>query len=154
MIRAFCETLPEEERTLADIGCDHGKLPLKLLREEVISFAVASDVKEGPLSRARENAALAGYEARLRFCLADGLAGLAPGEVRMAVIAGMGGETIRGILTPEETERTRVKDFFLSPQSKVPDLRAFLAEQGYRYIEERSVRDRKKEYLLLHVRRA
>ena len=152
MIGAYCLSLPEDApRTLADIGCDHAHLPLYLLREGVISYAVASDANAGPLRRAEENTAAAGFSERIRIVCADGLKGLLPGEVRMAVIAGMGGETIREILAPEETERTLVTEFFLSPQSKTAVLQSFLDEQGYDTVDARTVEDRGKRYLLWHV---
>ena len=153
-VRDFSETLPvDAERTLADIGCDHALLPIRLLRDGVITYAVASDANEGPLARARENAETAGLSGRMRFVCADGLSGLRPGEVRMAVIAGMGGETIRDILNPEETRRTGITDYFLSPHTKAEVLREYLFAQGFEMRSERMTEDRGKRYLLWHVRR-
>ena len=57
---------------LVDVGTDHGHLPIWLLLQGRITRAIATDVREGPLSRARENAARYGCALELR--LGDGLA--------------------------------------------------------------------------------
>lgn len=41
---------------LADIGTDHGKLPITLLIEGRIAHAIGSDLREGPLDHAARNA--------------------------------------------------------------------------------------------------
>lgn len=82
---------------LADIGTDHGYLPVWLLQEGRIPSAIASDVGAEPLEHARRTAEE--YETQgLDFRLCDGLSGIEPEETDTVVIAGMGGETIRDIL--------------------------------------------------------
>ena len=56
----------------ADIGTDHGYLPLALLRNGIIERAILSDINEGPLSSAMENARSAGLSDRCSFHLGDG----------------------------------------------------------------------------------
>ena len=46
--------VPEGAR-LADVGTDHGYVPIWLLTQGRISSAIAMDVNKGPLLRAREN---------------------------------------------------------------------------------------------------
>ena len=40
---------------LADIGTDHGKLPITLLIEGRIAHAIGSDLREGPLDHLPKN---------------------------------------------------------------------------------------------------
>ena len=95
-LRLLAEMTPPGGR-LADIGTDHGYLPVWLLQEGRIPSAIASDVGAEPLEHARRTAEE--YETQgLDFRLCDGLSGIEPAETDTVVIAGMGGETIRDIL--------------------------------------------------------
>ena len=95
-LRLLAEMTPPGGR-LADIGTDHGYLPVWLLQEGRIPSAIASDVGAEPLEHARRTAEE--YETQgLDFRLCDGLSGIEPEETDIVVIAGMGGETIRDIL--------------------------------------------------------
>ena len=42
-------------QTLADVGCDHGYLPIRLVQEGRMQRAIAMDINEGPLQRALEH---------------------------------------------------------------------------------------------------
>lgn len=87
---------------IADIGCDHGYLPLALVRRGQVAQAICCDVNAGPLAGARENARrLAINAARIDFRLGDGLSVLAPGEVDVVTLAGMGAGLMRDILDAE-----------------------------------------------------
>ena len=46
--------VPEGSR-IADIGTDHGYIPIFLTEKGICQSALAMDVREGPLSRAREH---------------------------------------------------------------------------------------------------
>ena len=83
---------------LADIGTDHAFLPIYLLSENKIEFAVAADINAGPLAIARQNVKSHGKLNQVRLCLSDGFENIEENEVDTAVIAGMGGETIAKIL--------------------------------------------------------
>ena len=55
-LRAVADLVPEGAR-LADVGTDHAYLPAWLLQQGRIARAIVSDLRAGPLSRARETAA-------------------------------------------------------------------------------------------------
>lgn len=135
---------------LADIGTDHGYLPAALILDGRISHAVAADVRPGPLDHARRTAAEYGVTDRLDFRLCDGLAAIAPGECDTVTIAGMGGETIAGILSraPWTREGHRL---ILQPQSTQDVLRRFLSAGGYQIQEEQVVREGERWYPILLV---
>ena len=40
---------------LADVGCDHGYVPIYLIQSECIGHAIAMNVNRGPLLRAEEH---------------------------------------------------------------------------------------------------
>ena len=76
---------------IADIGTDHGYVPIYLVREGQAEHAVAMDVRKGPLERARAHVEAAGLGSRIDVRLSDGLAGLKPGEADCVVIAVLAG---------------------------------------------------------------
>ena len=123
---------------MADIGTDHGALPLYCLQADIVPYAVLSDVNEAPLAIARERME-GSFVERERFDLrlGSGLCVLKPGEVQTVVIAGMGGELIASILEQggETTERTQ--RFVFQPRSRAGVLRNWLWEHGWRILEER-----------------
>ena len=84
--------------TLADVGTDHGYIPIYLLQQKKIPSAIAMDINEGPLERAKEHIALYGLQAYIQTRLSDGVAALKPGEVEAVLIAGMGGGLVMHIL--------------------------------------------------------
>jgi tRNA (adenine22-N1)-methyltransferase len=125
--------------SVADIGSDHGYLPIWLMREGVSPRVIVTDIAEGPLERARANAERAFVPADCR--LGDGLAPLAPGEVDAVVIAGMGGETIRDIMDADPEKTASFAKFILQPRTKAELLRAWLSG-NYDMLAEESVEER------------
>ena len=126
---------------LADVGCDHGYIPIYLIQKGQIPRAIAMDINQGPLLRAREHIREWGLEAYIETRLSDGLKALEPGEAQCLVIAGMGGPLMERILTQGAPVLKDMKELILQPQSEIGHFRQFLAENGYRIIEEDMVED-------------
>lgn len=135
---------------LVDVGTDHGHLPIWLLLQGRITRAIATDVREGPLSRARENAARYGCALELR--LGDGLAPVRPEECDTIAIAGMGGETIAAILTAAPWTAEGHHLLLLQPMTMAAELRQFLYANGYEILRETVCREEQHWYVVLTVR--
>jgi tRNA (adenine22-N1)-methyltransferase len=116
---ALAELVPADSRMI-DVGSDHGLLPAWLRLHNRISFAAATDIVPGPLEAARRTAAEAGLD-DIRFFLCDGLDGIEPVKPDVVVIAGMGGETITGIL--ERAPWAAKCLLLLQPMSRAEELR-------------------------------
>ena len=131
---------------LADVGTDHGYVPIYLYERNIIPRAIAMDVNKGPLERAALHIAESGMKEAIETRLSDGLTALKPGEADSVVIAGMGGPLIIRILSahPEITES--LKELILQPQSEISEVRIWLYEQGYEIIEEHMVFEDGKYY--------
>lgn len=84
-------SLVTEGNRLADVGTDHGYIPIALVQEGKIPHAIAMDVNAGPLSRAIEHIRESGLSTYIETRQSDGLAGLLPKEADTVLIAGMGG---------------------------------------------------------------
>ena len=138
---------------VADIGTDHGYVPIWLVQKGVCPSALAMDVRKGPLSRATENIALAGLSAKIETRLSDGVAKLLPGEADSVVIAGMGGELIIKILENGRHMWDSVKQWVLSPQSEIFKVRRWLFENGFVIRKEDMVLEDGKFYTVMDVRR-
>lgn len=120
---------------VADVGTDHGYLPVWLVLSGVSPSAIASDINEMPLQRARDTAARYGAE-NISFRLCAGLAGVAPGEADACVIAGMSGENMMGILSAANWD-WRGKRLVLQPMTKRHELLEWLYRQGFHLAGER-----------------
>lgn len=126
-LRTVATLVPSGAR-LADVGTDHAYLPAYLLGTGHISAAIATDIRPGPLERAKATVERYGLEEQLQLRLCDGLAAVNADEADAVVIAGMGGETILSILeaAPWSLDKTCV----LQPMSAVEALRAGLVRLG------------------------
>lgn len=149
-LRSVAELVPPGAR-LADVGTDHAYLPVWLLQQGIISNAIVSDLREGPIGRARSTAARYGLEERLSFRLCSGLDQIQPGEADTVVVAGMGGETIAAILAAAPWLQTAGCRLILQPMSAQDDLRVWLSGHGYRIERECLSREGETLYLALLV---
>ena len=150
-LRAIAALTPEGCGYLADIGTDHGYIPVSLLLEGRVKRAVAADIGAMPLDHARRTAAACGVEENLDFRLGDGLSVLEPGEADVIVIAGMGGDAITEILSAAPWSRAGPL-LLLQPMSKAEVLRAWLPLNGYEVFREELVQDKGVLYPILSVR--
>ena len=131
--------------SVADIGADHGYLPLHLVREGVSPFAILTDSQPGPLEKTRASVARAKAgrsDMRIELRLGDGLSALGPGEVDVVVIAGMGGETISSILSTDPSKACSFRKYILQPRTKTDVLKAWLAGEGWKILAEEEAEER------------
>lgn len=150
-LRSVAELVPTGA-VLADIGTDHAFLPVWLLQRGVIDRAIAADLREGPLSKARANAEKYGLLEKMSFRLCDGLTKIAPGEADTIAIAGMGGETIAAILAAAPWTKEGGYRLLLQPMTSLHDLRAFLNGHGYTICMEHINREDRRLYVTMEVK--
>lgn len=120
----------------ADIGTDHGYLPVFLIQNGIISRAVASDIGEGPLKNAEKHINDAGYRDNIITMTADGLAGMEKLGITDAVIAGMGGYNIIGILENAPFVKEQRIHLVLQPMKNEPEVREYLGKNGFSILKE------------------
>lgn len=150
-LRTIMEMVPQGVR-LADIGTDHALLPVALLRREKIASAIASDIGQGPLESARRTARQFGYEDHVSLRLGPGLTTVQPKEADTIVIAGMGGETIIGILQHDPWVLDGEHLLLLQAMTGQAELRQYLAAQGGMIAQETICREGRRYYTILAVR--
>ena len=134
-----------EGAVLADIGTDHGYLPIYLLRLGKIKSAVCSDINRGPLANAEENVREFGFSDRVVFRLCSGAEGLSDLPITDYAICGMGGELIVSLLSraPWLTTQGNGKRLVLQPMTHPESVRAYLLENSFSIVDEVLVEDDK-----------
>ena len=134
---------------LADVGTDHGYVPIWLFEQGQILSAIAMDLRKGPLERAREHIQMHGLDAHIETRLSDGLDKLLPGEADSIVIAGMGGMLVVKILSQGQKLLSSVKELILQPQSDLDAVREYLHRTGFVIVKEDMIFEDGKYYPMM-----
>ena len=129
-------SLVPEGSVAADVGTDHGYVPIWLVEKGICPSAIAMDVRKGPLERAKDNVREAGLSGRIDLRLSDGLVRIL--EAGAAVFASW------------EAGKQRL---ILSPQSEPELVRHFLEDHGFSIYRERMVMEDGKYYVILEAGR-
>lgn len=141
-------TLAAVGKRIADIGTDHGYIPVRLALLGHAESITATDIKMGPLSHAMQSAREYGVSDLIRFVCCDGLSFSGAHDLDTVIIAGMGGETIVSILERADWTRSGVR-LLLQPQTKTDELCVWLAEAGYELSGAALVEDAGRIYVVL-----
>ena len=131
----------------ADIGTDHGYLPIFLLRSGRITKAYLSDVNEGPLASAVENAKDSGVSGKCEFILTDGAAALSGKGITDYAICGMGGVLISEIIDAAPHLKDKDVRLILQPMTRQAHLRRYLNGNGFSITDERYSTADEKHYV-------
>ncbi len=141
--------LVTEGASVADIGTDHGYVPIYLVRRGIAEKAIALDINKGPLARAEAHIASYGLSERIEARLSDGLLGVRPGEVDVMIAAGMGGGLVIRIMEEGKEVVNALKYCILQPQSEIGRVRRYLDENGFRIAKEDMVEEDGKFYPMM-----
>ncbi len=144
-------SLVTEGNRLADVGTDHGYIPIALVQAGKIPSAIAMDVNRGPLARAEAHIREAGLATYIETRLSDGLRELGAEDADTVLIAGMGGMLILRILTEGIPHLSGVEELILQPQSDVYRVRDWLQKHGYRVETEELVEEDGKYYPMMRA---
>lgn len=140
---------------LADIGSDHGYLPVALMRRGVIASAVAGEVATTPFYAAQRTVRDNGLEQQITVRLADGLAAIEPHDGITAIsVCGMGGETIRDILERDKARLSGSERLILQPNGGEQPLRQWLMDNDYRILAEEVLRENRFDYEIIVAERS
>lgn len=146
---AIAASFVAQGAVVIDVGTDHAYLPVYLLQSGKCDRAVAADINAEPLERARQNVEKYGLSDHVSLILCDGLSKMDENMGDTVVIAGMGGETIAGIL--DAAPWTRRKTLILQPMTNAARLRRFLRKSGYTILDEAVAAEEKHLYTVMKV---
>ncbi len=147
---ALIASMVPQGTVVADIGTDHGFLPVFLVKQGRCPRAYACDINEKPLEKAKFLVSRHGISDKIETRLTNGLSGLEGTDVDAVIIAGMGGELIASILQNGETlvKKSGVT-LLLQPMTRPEALREYLAENGFEITEEHGVQSGKFIYSVI-----
>ena len=138
---------------VADIGTDHGYIPISAVCGKKCNSALAMDVNKGPLDAAKLNIAKYGVADSVATRLSNGLENLNKGEADVIVIAGMGGPLIGEIIKKGIDAITDDTILILQPMIAQKELREFLCGNGFKITDEYVCREENKFYNILKVKK-
>lgn len=143
----------EKCNCIADIGTDHGYIPIYLIKNNICEKSIASDINKDPLDKCKLNCVIEETWNEVECRLGGGLSTLKPGEAQGAVIAGMGGNLIRDILENDMAVTEKLEYIVLQPAQNPEVLREYLYTNGYEILEEDLCLDEGIYYELFKVKK-
>lgn len=137
--------------TVADIGTDHGYVPIYLVKNKLVVRAIACDINKGPLLKAKENIEANCLSGKIETRLGSGLTRIVVDEVESAVIAGMGGMLTIEILKESSEVVQSLKQLVLQPQLDIDSVRRYIHSIGFRIENEEMLIDEGKYYTVINA---
>ncbi len=137
------------DQPVADIGTDHGYLPLYLVANGICPKAIAADKSAPSCMKAKGLTVQAGYQELVDIRVGDGLQVLQAGEVATVVMCGMGGRLMIDILDGAPAVLAKLQRLVLQPQKHTDLLRQWLVAHGWKIVAERMAFDGGFYYVVL-----
>ncbi len=149
---SLCADFVRVGAKLADIGTDHAYLPVKLCLDGKINSAIAADINPEPLQRGRQTIEKYSVGDKVTTRLCDGLESISPDEVTDIVIAGMGADTIIGIISSAPWLKESSKHLILQPMTKAERVVKYLYDNGFEIIKQKGCVAEGKPYCVMLVK--
>jgi tRNA (adenine22-N1)-methyltransferase len=138
-------------QSLADIGTDHGYIPIYSILNGTARSAIASDINKGPVARAQKNVRAFGLSDRISLRVGPGLTTVKAGEAETIVIAGMGGILISDILEESKETVNAARQLILQPMTAAKELREYLCKNSFTIEKEFLTAEDEKIYNIICV---
>ncbi len=135
-----------EGKKVVDVGTDHAYLPIFLIKSGISPKVIATEAAPGPFSKALTNIRREGLEQQIELRLGSGLKPIYLGDAHVAVISGMGGETIIDILKDSRVICDSLELIIFQPMKSQSKLRKHLFLAGYKIVDEAVARETDRFY--------
>ncbi len=132
---------------IADIGTDHGYLPIYLIQTGKVKSAIAADIGREPLKNAEKSVEYYDLNDKISLRLSDGLREFKPTDANEIIFAGMGGTLIAEKLSETPWAKDENIHFIFQPQSRAEDLREFLYQNGFEILNELATHEARRVYI-------
>ncbi len=151
MARIYATVRPSDTLGVCDVGTDHAHIPIELIKNGIVPFAIATDISRPSLEKGERNIAALGLCDRISTYVANGTLGVPLDGIGDIIIAGMGGELISSILLSDARLSSRQFHFILQPMTKHAELRDALARNGFETEHEYCTSDGERIYFIMSV---
>ena len=128
-------------RVVVDVGTDHAYLPIYLILKGISPRVIGVEINPGPLRSAQQQVEVVGLTHQIEIRFGDGLGGIQPGEAQVAVVAGMGGNTICDLLGASPKVLARLHRLILQPMGAMRRVREWLWQHGWQIVHEDLVKE-------------
>lgn len=141
--------VPQGSRVI-DVGTDHAYVPIYLMKNNIATSCMATDINKGPLVKAKQN--IDKYRIpNIRLKQTSGLQGITEEDGNVIMISGMGGYLIVDILKAAMPVVKAADRLILQPQQDIDEVRKFLHANGFKIVTEDFAKDDDKYYTVLVV---
>ena len=137
--------------SVADIGTDHGYIPVYLIESGKSKHVIGSDISKGSLDKIIQYVDELNFKEKITCRLGNGLEVLELGEVDTVIIAGMGGILIKEILEKNQEITQSITNFILQPMIAAKELREYLYKNKFEIIDEDLVKEDNIYYELIYA---
>ncbi len=138
--------------TLADIGTDHGYMPIYLIKNNIIKKAIAADISKGSCNKAMQNVILYHMENNIDVRCGNGLDIIDENDnVQGIVIAGMGGMLTIDILKSGKNIVQKASQLILQPQRDIDKVRKYIHSVGFKIENENMINEKGKFYTVIRA---
>lgn len=138
---------------VADIGTDHGYIPIYLIRKMISKKVIATDISKASLNKTIQSIKGTKIEKKISTRLGNGLEVIKPFEVDTVIMAGMGGILIRDILEKDKDTAHSICNFILQPMVASKELREYLMDNNYEIVDEELVKEDGRFYEILYAKK-
>lgn len=142
----------KEGSSLVDVGCDHGYIAKMLLESNTIVKVIESDISEKSLEKAKLLLSGEKYKDKVKFTVSDGLLSIDTSAYDTLLIAGMGEETIIGILNESIDKVSSFKHIILQAMGEGSNIRKYFMENNFFIEKERLFIEKDKYYRLFEIK--
>lgn len=133
---------------VVDIGCDHGLLDIYLTKYNG-NNCIASDIKQTALNQAINN--FKRYDVKIPAILSDGFENIEISDNMVAVIAGMGTNTIKSII--DTRKGSLINTYVIQTNNDYYELRQFMTQKSYEIVDEVGFIDQKIPYVIIKFKK-
>ncbi len=137
-----------KNKIVYDIGCDHALLDIYLTLYNG-NTCFACDIKESALNFAKKNISKYQLEEKIETIVSDGFENIDVKDNSVAVISGMGTNTILTILENEKVQK--LDSIILQTNNEYPLLRKKISEMGYKIVDESTLFEKGIHYIFMKI---
>ncbi len=135
--------------TIADIGCDHGRMAAALLQRNLCKQVIETDISERSLIKAINLLRHIKLDHAASFRLGSGFSVLDESECDAVMLLGMGGTLMTRILLDASKPLKGAGYAIFQPMRAQADIRKYLHQNNYRISDDRIVLEHGRFYQVL-----